>query len=167
MAVYLKVAPKDSRLGPSGAHTLSGSDCLVFYIGGTPSQSTRHSGGLNILLGDGSVRFAKDLDAIAIDLARMPARSVSTIILGPSIQTGYVTRRWELSPDSKQAPSLGLTTAGGTAVMIGLLLPAVQAAREAARTKARVPVSLQTLRSVVGASGHVWVVDSDDTLLAI
>jgi hypothetical protein len=115
----------------------------------------------------GSVRFAKDLDAIATELARMPARSVSTIILGPSSHTGYVTTRWELSPDSTQAPALGLTGAGGSAVMIGLLVPAVQAAREAARRKARSSVPIQTLKSLVGPTGHVFVIDSDDTLLLL
>jgi prepilin-type processing-associated H-X9-DG protein len=139
----------------------------VFYLGGTPSSSSRHPGGVNILLGDGSVRFSKDLDAIATELARMPARSVSTIMLGPSSQTGYVTTRWALSPDSKQAPSLGLTGAGGSAVMIGLLLPAVQAAREAARSKARWSVPIQTLKSLVGPAGHVFVIDSDNTLLPL
>lgn len=167
MAVYLKVAPKDQRAGSSGAQTLSGSECLVFYLGGIPSTSTRHTGGINILMGDGSVRFAKDVDAIATELARAPARSVSTIILGPSTQIGYVTRRWELSPDSRQAPSLGLTSAGGTAVMIGMLLPAVQAAREAARTKSRPSASILALKSVAGPLGHVFVIDSDDALLSL
>lgn len=167
MPVYFKVVPRDSRLGPSGAHTLSGSECLVFYLGGTPAAGSRHPGGVNVLLCDGSVRFAKDLDAIATELARLPSRGVDTIILGPSSQTGYVTTQWKLSPDSKHAPSLGLTGTGGTAVMIGLLLPAVQAAREAARSSARSTLPIQTLKSIVGPTGHVFVVDSDHTMLPL
>jgi prepilin-type processing-associated H-X9-DG protein len=166
MAVYLEVVPKGSA-GATGTHTLSGSDCMVFYLGGVPAPRSRHPGGVNVLLCDGSVRLARDLDAIATELSRTPPRTVGTIIVGPSNQAGYVTTRWELSPRSKQAPALGLTSGGGTAVMIGLLLPAVQAAREAARTKARPPASIQTLKSVAGPAGHVFVIDSDDTLLSL
>ncbi len=167
MAIYLEVAPAGARPASGGTHTLSGAECMVFYLGGAATAGSRHPGGVNVLLCDGSVRVAKDLDAIATELARAPARSISTIILGPSSQAGYATTRWELSPGSKQAPALGLTAAGGTAVMIGMLLPAVQAAREAARTKARTWPPLQTLKSIVGPAGHVFVVDADSTLLLL
>jgi prepilin-type processing-associated H-X9-DG protein len=168
MAVYLKVVPKDASRTSGGAHTLSDSECLVFFLGGvpaSPSKPTRHSGGLNVLLCDGSVRFAPDLDAIATELARVPPSGVSAVIIGPAQQTGYVTMRWELSADSKQAPSLGLTGTGGNAVLIGLLLPAVQVARQAARAKAPVSTPIQKLASIVGATGHVFVIDKDSTLL--
>jgi hypothetical protein len=58
-----------------------------------------------------------------------------------------------------------VTNAGGQVVLIGLLLPAVQAAREAARRKAR-SSAIQQLTSAVGSSGHVFVIDSDRALLA-
>jgi len=165
MAVYLEVVPKGPSRAQGGTQTLQGSECMVFFLGGIPSRSPR-PGGLNVLLADGSVRVARDLDAIAAELSRTP-RSVNTIILGPSNQAGYVTTRWELSPRSTQAPALGLTPGGGAAVLIGLLLPAVQAAREAARSKARPPASIQALKSVAGPSGHVFVIDSDDSLLPL
>lgn len=165
MAVYLEVVPKGPARAQGGTQTLQGSECMVFFLGGIPSRSP-HPGGLNVLMADGSVRVVKDLDAVAAELSRTP-RTVNTIILGPATQTGYVTTRWELSPRSSQAPSLGLSTGGGAAVLIGLLLPAVQVVREAARSRARPPAALQALKSAVGPSGHVFVVDADDSLLPL
>jgi prepilin-type processing-associated H-X9-DG protein len=164
VAVYLEVVPANAGPVSSGSQTLEGSQCLVFYLGGTPTPGQR-SGGANVLLGDGSVRFAKDVNEIAAQLSGTPIRG-GMIIIGPSSQPGYVTTRWQLTPGSKHLPSLGLTNAGGQVVVIGLLLPAVQAAREAARTKAR-SSTIQQLTSVVGPSGHVFVIGSDGALLAL
>lgn len=166
MAVYLEVVPQGPVRAQGGTQTLQGADCMVFYLGGIPASGSSHPGGVNIMFGDGSVRMGKDLDAIAAELSRTP-RTASTIILGPSTQTGYVTTRWELSPRSSQAPSLGLTTGGGAAVLIGLLLPAVQVARQAARSKTRPPAAIQALKSVAGPSGHVFVIDADGSLMPL
>lgn len=164
MAVYLKVvASSSARSG--GSHTLSGQECLVFYLGGSPNSSPKHAGGVNVLLGDGSVRFARDLDEIVAAL-RNEGSAGKTIIIGPASQTGFYSTRWELAPGSKQVPSLGLTSAGGQVVMIALLLPAVQAAREAAKRKAPTAPLLQ-LKSIVGTGGHVYVIGSESELLAV
>ena len=166
MPVYLEVVPKFARSTAGASQVLEGSECLVFYLGGVPSAGTRHSGGVNVLLGDGSVRFAKDLNEITAALARTPMAGVS-IIIGPSSQPGYQTTRWQLSQSSKQLPSLGLTSAGGQAVLIGLLLPAVQAAREAATRKAPASGPIAQLKNLAGPGGHVFVVGSAGELLSL
>src|SRR5687768_11291629 len=150
MAVYLEVVPTHVKPAPGASQVLEGPQCMVFYLGGTPTSATRHSGVVNVLLCDGSVRFAKDLTEIAAAVARMPTAGVSTIIIGPATQPGYVTTRWQLTPVSSQLPALGFTSAGGQAVLIGLLLPAVQAAREAATRKAPPSAPIAQLKSVVG-----------------
>jgi prepilin-type processing-associated H-X9-DG protein len=165
MVVYLEVVPADKAGVSSGSQVLQGQECLVFFLGGTQSSRRPHSGGMNAVMGDGSVRVAKDLDEIAAQLAGTPI-SGGMIILGPASQTGYMTTRWQLTPGSRQLPSLGLTNAGGQAVLIGLLLPAIQAAREAARTRAR-SAAIQQLRSVVGLSGHVFVIGSQGELITV
>jgi len=163
VAVYLEVVP--ATAAPASSRTLQGSECLVFFLGGTPSSGQRHFGGMNVLMGDGSVRFAKDLQDIAAQLSRTPM-SGGMIIIGPASQPGYLTTRWQLTPGSTHLPSLGLTNAGGQVVLIGLLVPAVQAARQAASTKTRSP-AIQQLTRVVGSSGHVFVIGSDGELLAL
>jgi prepilin-type processing-associated H-X9-DG protein len=165
VAVYLEVVPANAGTAASGSRTLEGSQCLVFFLGGIPNSGQRHAAGVNVLLGDGSVRLAKDLDEIAAQLSRTSIGG-GTVIIGPSTQPGYMTTRWQLTPGSKQVPSLGLTSAGGPAILIGLLLPAVQAAREAARTKAR-SSAIQKLMSSVGPAGHVFVTGNDGALLPL
>ena len=167
MAVYLEVVPTSAKPASGASHVLEGSQCMVFYLGGAPTAATRHPGSVNFLLCDGSVRFAKDLSEIAAEVARMPIAGVSTIIIGPATQPGYVTTRWQLTPVSRQLPGLGLTSAGGQAVLIGLLLPAVQAAREAATRKAPSSGPIAQLKSVVGPGGHVFVVGSQGELLTV
>jgi prepilin-type processing-associated H-X9-DG protein len=165
VAVYLEVVAANATPVSSGSQVLEGNQCLVFYLGGIQTSRQPHSGAVNVLMGDGSVRVAKNLDEIAAQLSRTPI-SGGMIILGPASQTGYVTTRWQLTSGSKQVPSLGLTSTGGQVVLIGLLLPAVQAAREAARTKTR-SVAIQQLRSAVGLSGHVFVIGSQGELLTL
>ena len=140
---------------------------MVFFLGGTQAAAARHPGGVNILLGDGSVRFAKDLSEIAAAVARAPIAGVSTIIIGPATQPGYLTTRWQLTPVSRQLPGLGFTSAGGQAVLIGLLLPAVQAAREAATRKAPSSAPIAQLKSLVGPRGHVFVIGNQGELLTL
>jgi prepilin-type processing-associated H-X9-DG protein len=167
MAVYLEVVPANAQPASGASQVLEGSQCLVFYLGGAPTAAARHPGGVNVLLCDGSVRFAKDLSEIAAAVARMPIAGVSTIIIGPATQPGYLTTRWQLTPVSRQLPSLGLTSAGGQAVLIGLLLPAVQAAREAAARKAPSSAPIAQLKSLVGPRGHVFVVGNQGELLTL
>jgi prepilin-type processing-associated H-X9-DG protein len=167
MAVYLEVVPAHTKPASGASQVLEGSDCLVFYLGGAPNAASRHPGGANILLGDGSVRLAKDLSEIAAAVARTPMAGVSTIIIGPATQPGYVTTRWHLTPVSRQLPGLGLTSAGGQAVLIGLLLPAVQAAREAAARKAPSSGPILQLKSLVGPRGHVFVIGNQGELLTL
>ena len=114
-----------------------------------------------------SVRFAKDLSEIAAAVARMPIAGVSTVIIGPATQPGYLTMRWQLTPVSSQLPGLGLTSAGGQAVLIGLLLPAVRAAREAAARKAPASAPIAQLKSLVGPRGHVFVIGNQGELLTL
>ncbi len=165
MPIYLEVAPANATPVSSGRQVLEGHQCLVFYLGSTPTSRVPHAGGLNVALADGSVRMARDLAEIAAQLSRTPS-SADMIIVGPANQVGYVTTRWQLTPGSRQVPALGLTSSGGEAVLIGLLLPAVQAAREAARTKAP-SAAMKQLGSVVGPSGHVFVVGSQGELLSV
>ena len=167
MAVYLEVAPTQAKPASGGTHVLEGSQCMVFFLGGAPAAASRHPGGVNVLLCDGSVRFAKDLSEIAAAVARMPTTGVGTIIIGPATQPGYVATRWQLTPVSKQLPGLGFTSAGGQAVLIGLLLPAVQAAREAATRKAPPSAPIAQLKSLVGPKGHVFVIGNQGELLTL
>jgi prepilin-type processing-associated H-X9-DG protein len=165
VAVYLEVVSANAGPASGGSRTLGGPECLVFFLGGVQATGQRHPRVVNVLLCDGSVRFAKDLNEIAAQLSPTPTAG-GMIIIGPATQPGYVTTRWQLTSRSQHLPSLGLTSAGGQAVLIGLLLPAVQAAREAARTKTRSP-AIQQLTSVVGPSGRLFVIGSDGALLAL
>jgi prepilin-type processing-associated H-X9-DG protein len=167
MAVYLEVVPALAKPASGASQVLEGSQCLVFYLGGAPAPAARHPGGLNFLFGDGSVRFAKDLSEIAAAVARMPIAGVGTIIIGPATHPGYLTTRWQLTPVSRQLPGLGLTSAGGQAILIGLLLPAVQAAREAAARKAPSSAPIAQLKSLVGPRGHVFVIGDHGELLTL
>jgi prepilin-type processing-associated H-X9-DG protein len=166
MAVYLEVVPTNARPASGASQVLDGSQCLVFFLGGAPTARSRHTG-VNVLLCDGSVRFAKDLSKIVAEIARMPMAGISTVIIGEAGQPGYLTTRWQLTPVSKQLPALGLTGAGGQAVLIGLLLPAVQAAREAAARKAPSSGPIAQLKSLVGPAGHVYVIGRHGELLML
>lgn len=165
MAVYLEVVSGTSTPTSGSRQVLAGDQCLVMYLGGTPTAGSAHPGGVNMTMADGSVRVARDLDDIAGQLARTPV-SGGVIILGPASRTGYLSTRWRLTPTSQQLPSLGLTSAGGPAILIGLLLPAVQAAREAARSRSPSP-AIQQLRKAVGPSGHVFVLGTKNELIAL
>ena len=167
MAVYLEVVPTHAKPASGASQVLEGSQCLVFYLGGAPTAATRHPGGVNVLLCDGSVRFAKDLGEIAGAVARMPRAGVNAIIIGPATQPGYLTTQWQLTPVSRQLPGLGLTSAGGQALLIGLLLPAVQAAREAAAGKAPAAAPIAQLKSLVGPRGRAFVIGNQGELLAL
>jgi prepilin-type processing-associated H-X9-DG protein len=137
---------------------------MVFFLGGIPSGRTRHPGGVNAVFCDGSVRFVRDTNEIIAALGRTATGNTNTIIIGPATQPGFVATSWLLTPGSKQVPSLGLTN-GGNAILIGLLLPAVQAAREAAKRKAPQSPEIEQLKAMTGPGGHVFVMGSEGELL--
>jgi hypothetical protein len=49
--------------------------------------------------------------------------------------------------------------------MVALLLPAVQAAREAAKLKKPGPAVIEQLKAMTGLGGHVFILDSQGELL--
>ena len=167
MPVYFEVRMPNAGLTSTTTQSrlTQGHECLVFFLGSTPSSTSHHPGVIQAVLCDGSVRYLKDEAAIIDELTGAPEGSAQTIIVGPSSQPGYARTRWLLTTHSYQLPSLGLTGAGGAAVLIGLLLPAVQAAREAAARKAPSPPAVEKLKALVGLGGHVFVLGSAGELL--
>lgn len=126
-----------------GIHVLTGD------IDSTPN--TRHSGGVNILLGDGSVRFVRS-NVFAVWLTT----SLPGLSFGGACQflEGYIVN----DPKDRRIlanamlKGLGFAATGGETA-IGLLLPAVQAAREAAK-------QIQP-RSILSAAGALQFLSGD------
>lgn len=161
--VYLEVVPRTTSSG--GKQILEGQECLVFFAGGVPSARSRHPGGVNAVLCDGSVRFVRDENELVAALTRTSLLLPASMIVGPGTQIGYATTQWQLTTASRQAPSLGLTSNGGQAVLIAMLLPAVQAALEAATRKTTGPAAIEKLKAMTGVGGHVFILGSQGELL--
>lgn len=101
----------------------------------------------DILLGDGSVRVGHDLPDISAAIRMIHPGGVNMIVIGPSKQAGW-----------KLVQNFGPT--GSLAVLIGLLLPAVQKVREAANQAALIGL----LRSSLAPGGRIFIVNGDGKL---
>jgi len=56
-----------------------------------PIWSTGHSGGINILLGDGSVRYGADLTQIVNSIVSRPPAGIIAILIGLAVAPGWNT----------------------------------------------------------------------------
>lgn len=138
----------------TGTHSLQGSECLVFYLGGTPNPGTSVQPPIhNILeLGDAPVRAAPSLIDIGRVVAGAYSSGLSVVIIGPAPYPGYAGVFWQLTRRVRDPRVYGLAAEKGKALLVGLLLPAVQQIREAAARKLDPPSEVAALKKHTGGA---------------
>jgi hypothetical protein len=118
--------------------------------------STLRSGDTRALMADGSVRFLLDPVQIPASIRQTYPGGVDTIVIAESPRTGW-------------SPADTYTSNGIIAILIGLLLPAVQAAREAARRSSTNsspdPYGLLALKTLLRPGGKIFVTGADGRML--